>query len=245
MKLQKAVLKIRKKGTRPLSGALQTSYTQIKPSVVTEELNATRGGRRSTINSVGEFYEMAVQYNPASLSFSAQAGEIQINENSETKEKLLETPETSMSVELILDTTDPETAFVEAERDRRYGYGQEEKAAAGEESVREQAEAMIALLMRAETRQIIFCWGNLVYAGELESVSVRYTMFNPSGSPVRASIRLELQRSLSSSGQGIQDPEFDHWNKVLDKFVRAGTRPERVDTAASLEKLSSALKAGR
>lgn len=41
-------------------------------------------------------------------------------------------------------------------------------------------------------RSIRFCWGNMIYKGQLASTAAEYTMFAKDGEPVRAKVTLEI-----------------------------------------------------
>ncbi|MBQ6968579.1 MAG: hypothetical protein IJP84_11850 [Lachnospiraceae bacterium] len=59
-------------------------------------------------------------------------------------------------------------------------------------TVQNQVEGFIAALRNKNTRIITFHWGEFNYSGVLRSVSATYTMFNPVGAPVRATVDLSI-----------------------------------------------------
>lgn len=244
MEFHKAVLRIRKKGAMPKAGS---SIRNIKAETARQALDTADRRALSTAKARNEFYEVPVQYNPSSLSFHINSGGGDEEEEPGKKKAWKTGSQKDVSggfrVELMIDSANNQTAFLEASRDAKYRSGGKLAEAVNEESVRAQAESLVALLMRPETRQIVFCWNNLVYVGELQSVGIRYTMFNPSGNPVRANISLELSRSFSGAGSAMALEEEKHWDGVLDKFVKAGGG-EKVNVINSLDGVTEAMNKG-
>ena len=59
-------------------------------------------------------------------------------------------------------------------------------------SIQTEVEGFIAALRNSRTRLMTFNWGNFCYTGVLRSVGANYTMFNPNGEPVRATVDLSM-----------------------------------------------------
>lgn len=77
-------------------------------------------------------------------------------------------------------------------------------------SVQGQVEALVAALRNPYTRTISFRWADLVFTGMLNTVRANYTMFSPSGRPVRAEVLLRIQHEM--------DPPMLHsWYESFEK----------------------------
>ena len=77
-------------------------------------------------------------------------------------------------------------------------------------SVQGQVEALVAALRNPYTRTISFRWADLVFTGMLNTVRATYTMFSPSGRPVRAEVLLRIQHEM--------DPPMLHsWYENFEK----------------------------
>ena len=63
-------------------------------------------------------------------------------------------------------------------------------------SVQPQVEALLSALRNPFTRTISFRWADFAFIGSLETVQATYTMFSPSGRPVRAKVMLRLTHEM-------------------------------------------------
>lgn len=61
-----------------------------------------------------------------------------------------------------------------------------------EYSVTAYVEGLLAALRDTGRSQIWFLWGDMKYGGTLNNVSAKYTMFNPSGNPIKAEIAIRI-----------------------------------------------------
>ena len=59
-------------------------------------------------------------------------------------------------------------------------------------SVQTEVEGLIAALQNCYTRVVTFQWSNFTFTGSLETIQANYTMFSPSGRPIRADISLDI-----------------------------------------------------
>lgn len=53
-------------------------------------------------------------------------------------------------------------------------------------------QGFLASIRNRNTRRVAFCWGKMIYYGIVNRVAARYTLFNPSGKPVRATVDMSL-----------------------------------------------------
>lgn len=81
-------------------------------------------------------------------------------------------------------------------------------------SVKTKVEALLGLLSEKVYSDAIFCYGKMVFHGELTTVNARYTMFNKDGNPIRAEVGIELQQLTG----GKFSADVAMWN---DKFNNA------------------------
>lgn len=63
-------------------------------------------------------------------------------------------------------------------------------------SVQGQVEALVAALRNPYTRLISFRWADFTFIGQLNTVRANYTMFSPSGRPIRAQVLLRIQHEM-------------------------------------------------
>ena len=108
-----------------------------------------------------------------------------------------------MSVSLLFDRVDPADAFAGDKFNLSLTGAAQNLAKAGMSiyntakgqkryTVQNQVEGFIAAHRNKDTRIITFHWGEFNYSGVLRSVSATYTMFNPVGAPVRATVDLSI-----------------------------------------------------
>lgn len=63
-------------------------------------------------------------------------------------------------------------------------------------SVQGRVESLVAALRNPYTRTISFRWADFAFIGTLNTVKAKYTMFSPSGRPIRASVLLRLKHEM-------------------------------------------------
>lgn len=95
----------------------------------------------------------------------------------------------------------------------------------GRETVQDKAEAFTAALRNEGTRIITFKWGDMCYTGTLIRVSVQYTMFDTSGTPVRAIVTLSMVcLDLAGKTSAIDsDPMVQEWLGYYYKAFSSST----------------------
>ncbi len=65
-----------------------------------------------------------------------------------------------------------------------------------------------------EPNHIRLLWGSLIFFGRLESLSLDYTLFKPSGEPLRAKVKLAFAGAMSKEEEGLKanrsSPDLSH-----------------------------------
>jgi len=65
-----------------------------------------------------------------------------------------------------------------------------------------------------EPNYVRLLWGRLIFFGRLESMSADYTLFNPSGAPLRAKVKLAFTGFMTQSEQALKanrsSPDLSH-----------------------------------
>ncbi len=65
-----------------------------------------------------------------------------------------------------------------------------------------------------EPNHIRILWGELIFFGRLESISVDYNLFKPSGEPLRAKVKLSILSFMSKEEEGLRanrsSPDLSH-----------------------------------
>jgi hypothetical protein len=65
-----------------------------------------------------------------------------------------------------------------------------------------------------EPNRVRLLWGSFIFFGRLNSLSVEYTLFKPSGEPLRAKVNLEFSGFMSSSKEALKanrsSPDLTH-----------------------------------
>lgn len=179
-----------------------------------------------------------VQYNPSSLKISAAGGGYvpMTNYNSQGGAITYGTmdPSINLSVTLIFDAVNNQDAFA-ADKYTLSSTSVTRAAATGIKlgkgrvySVQPQVEGFIGALRWPEKRKNVkFAWGSLCYEGYLNSVSSKYTMFSPTGNPIRAEVALNL---LVTGTEG----NMEAWRKKYDAMVPPGDGQRGAVTTAGL-----------
>lgn len=207
-----------------------------------------------------EYYDMPVQYNPSSLSFASRAGLIEEKGPGEaglgSRKSAILPPEITLSVELFFEAVENDQAFLsdakqqsmEESLGKKQSYPADgrRKASAQESSVQRQVDGLISLVMQVATRQVVFVWGDMSFGGEIEDVSARYTMFDPKGNPIRASVDLSIRQAAADSDDKTNSSESAYWKDAWKKFKKlAGKSKEEQSLTKEYESAKKLLKLDR
>ncbi len=69
-----------------------------------------------------------------------------------------------------------------------------------------------------ETNVVRLLWGSLIFFGRLDSMAIEYTLFKPSGEPLRAKIKLAFSSFVSKEEEALQanrsSPDLSHYVEV-------------------------------
>lgn len=173
------------------------------------------------------YHVMEVKYNPSRIRFYSHGGNQMMpgpagaGANMQVQSTM--PAMTTMQVELLFDDMNPQDAFMmEKFSDLSAGAIVSDiagvvKSVKGEGyTVQHQIEGLIALITQSETRQVVFYWGDMAYAGEVIGIEAKYTMFNPLGHPVRGTVSLTIREGGpdgDSSGE-------KYWNDAYKELMK-------------------------
>ena len=178
------------------------------------------------------FTGIEVQYNPGSISLNSQSGDNERGRRSGRNRLIAQITRpvfTTMNFQLVFDDVNPKDAFMinsmsatgdaiagisrysfrKPEGEEDPGWSLEKK----EYSVRKQVDGLVSLLANDATRQVVFFWAQMCFYGEVTKVNSRYTMFNPSGCPVRGVVDLTIRHESD-------EYEDEYWNKAFDTIFK-------------------------
>ncbi|HET7793596.1 MAG TPA: peptidoglycan-binding protein [Rhizobacter sp.] len=92
-------------------------------------------------------------------------------------------------------------------------------------SVKTQLDKLLKVIYRYvgdqhEPGHVRLLWGTLIFFGRLESISTSYTLFKPSGDPLRAKVQLSFMGAMSNKEAELQSnrssPDLSHLVEVRD-----------------------------
>ena len=122
-------------------------------------------------------HEMEVQYNPSSLIIQANAEAIpfkylQANVDEGVPNQNLRPPQVVLSVELVFDDMNTQDAFMMDRVRLSAGSVISDVAAVAKEAqggytVQPQTNALLATLMRANTKTVTFAWADMAFTGQV------------------------------------------------------------------------------
>ena len=150
---------------------------------------------------------LRVQFNPSELTLNASAvpQSQQDGTTGRSRTMAVEDAKLALTVMLYFDDMDTYDAFMWdkftagmtaqgaanlAKMGMELGGGQKVH------SIQGQVEALVAALRNPYTRLISFRWADFTFIGQLNTVRANYTMFSPSGRPIRAQVLLRLQHEM-------------------------------------------------
>ena len=82
-------------------------------------------------------------------------------------------------------------------------------------SVQKQVEGLMAVLRNEYTRAITFTWSDMSYSGIINGVNAQYTMFSPTGKPIRAVVNLTILCADTTIKQGDMGQWADRYNSCF------------------------------
>lgn len=187
---------------------------------------------REMIAGIHGFHVLKVKYNPSRIQFDSRAAGDLIQPGpggagTNMLSQITIPSQTYMSFELLFDEENHQDAFM-FEKVTNLSAGALVSDIAGITknvlsegyTVRPEVEALIGLLTQSETRQVVFCWNSMAFAGEVVSVDAKYTMFNPIGNPIRATVRFTVRQGDSNAKE-----ENKYWDKAFDNLDGGGSGP--------------------
>ena len=174
--------------------------------------------------------KFTVQFNPSSIRVNARGGgRVPISNLGEQGGTIKFTkldPYITVSFTLMFDALNQADAFME----ERFTLGATTlvknvataavEAAGKEYTVKTQVEGFLAAIRNETHRAMIFRWGKLMYAGVLNSVSGRYTMFNTAGNPIRAEVEVNMLLGGSKQGDDLDTAGYlYYWKKRYEQIM--------------------------
>lgn len=211
----------------------------IKKNMGKVEKAVLRVGYNETVHTFS--HALKVHFNPSSLHFSTNAGTYQHNvmspEGTEQSNQTINPPETELSVELVFDNVDIRDAFMfeGVKNPSVMGEIKDKVRSLGGGSgysLQDEIEGIIGLVTSARTRRVEFDWGELMFAGEVNSINASYTMFNPKGEPIRAKVSLTIteQAPIDKKGKPLKNDLDTRWEKSFDKIFEQRLGSSSQDT---------------
>ena len=191
----------------------------------------------------GNYIPIKVQFNPKTISFIGQSGEVKSKsvggENESMFSQTNVPAETILKMELIFDDTNVMDAFMinsnllslagAADNATQYA-----RAALGMEySVRDISELFISAMVNVGSRQVGFVWNKTIFWGEMTSVNVQYTMFNKKGNPIRSTVSLQIRQD-KNKGETAYATE-KNWDKAFENMFKV----KKTNTAIGINNKAS------
>lgn len=175
------------------------------------------------------YHVMEVKYNPSRIRLFSHGGNLMMpgpaGGGSNIQVQSIEPATTTMQVELLFDDTSIQDAFMMEKFTNLSGGAVATDIAGVVKNVRGEAytvqhqiEGMIALITQSETRQMVFYWGDMAFAGEVISMQAKYTMFNPIGHPVRGTVNLTIREG----GPDTDNSGDKYWDDAYETMLKGG-----------------------
>lgn len=165
-----------------------------------------------------EVSTIRVQYNPSSLSISATANEVEVEQEirpglGSAKKQKKQPASVTLTVQLIFDAVNVKDAFgLEKFRvsagDAGNAAAAIDKMGTGGYSVRTQMEGLLGMISDTANSGVDFIWQDLHFQGQVTRMQSSYTMFSVSGEPIRGTVNMTISQKLGSGGQKYWDNAF-------------------------------------
>lgn len=196
-----------------LGGA--SAVTQKTTDVVAQTQQRLESGTPavdSVVSATKQKY-LEVQYNPASIEFSANAETVRVHslQNSiddDVINQVTRPPSVVMQVDLIFDDVNVKDAFL-TEKFRLSASDLVTNVATvvnelnGGYSVQKQSNGLLSATHHETDRFVTFRWADMTFSGELLAVNVKYTMFSVSGKPIRSVVTLHIMQTITTTADNL------------------------------------------
>lgn len=192
-----------------------------------------------------DYYVMQVKYNPSSIRFSSQAGTYvqsgpgNVGVNQITQ--ITVPSRTTMYVDLIFDDVSVMDSFMWDKFHLGINSvvtataGGIKQAAKNGYSVQTQMEGLIALITNEYSRNVVFYWSEMAFAGEVTGVNATYSMFNPQGNPVRGKVTLTIFQSEESKNTS----GGEYWDNAFDRLFNDYSQDSDVEDTRIINQLGN------
>ena len=184
------------------------------------------------------YHVMEVKYNPSRIRIQSHGGNQMMpgpaGAGANLQMQSTIPAMTTMQVELLFDDMNKQDAFMmEKISDVSAGAivsdisGVVKNIIGDGYTVQREIEGIIGMITQSETRQVVFYWGDMAFAGEVIGIEAKYTMFNPLGHPVRGTVSLTIREGGpdgDSSGNAYWDDAYKEMMKgggLLGKLAGA------------------------
>lgn len=198
------------------SGSASSSSSSSSSSVLSSTSSALSGTTSTSTSTTTSDTTLSVQYNPSSLSLQANAQPIPItyllkNTDSGVPNQSCRPPSVTLRVDLIFDDLNTKDAFAAdklriALSDIVTDVAALVSTVTGDYySVQTQTNGLVAMLSRKASRRVTFSWADFSFDGEVQQVQARYTMFSPSGRPIRSVVTLDIRQDIATPDTSYDD----------------------------------------
>lgn len=209
--IKKAVLIF---GTGGSSAASGTSAGRTGIAAMTAQmLNRSGLTNESLIDITGTRY-LEVQYNPASIRFSASVENVpmrgmQVQFEAGVHNQSCRAPSIIMTVDLVFNDVNVKDAFMAdkfrvSANDIVTDVSSVVHSLGSGYTVQPQSNGLIASTVEEENRFVTFQWADMSFSGELTDVNVQYGMFSVSGRPIHSVVTLRITQQLTSSAENTK-----------------------------------------
>lgn len=187
---------------------------------------------------------LTVQFNPASLHINARGGGRApitnygnaAGEQAGTIQYGSLDPYIEVQFNLIFDQTNVADAFFEdkfalsaTSVAKNAATAVNNLATNKEFSVRPFVEGFLAAVRHENYRTVVFLWGEMRYEGIMNTAQCRYTMFSPSGNPIRADIGIRILAASSKAPQPGTPPMrdyTDYWKNRYKEIIESNKKSD-------------------
>ena len=201
--IKKAVLIF---GTGGSSAASGTSAGRTGIAAMTAQmLNRSGLTNESLIDTTGTRY-LEVQYNPASIRFSASVETVpmrgmQVQFEAGVHNQSCRAPSIIMTVDLVFNDVNVKDAFMADKfrvsvNDIVTDVSSVVHSLGSGYTVQPQSNGLIASTVEEENRFVTFQWADMSFSDELTDVNVQYGMFSVSGRPIHSVVTLRITQQI-------------------------------------------------
>lgn len=201
-----------------------------------------------------DFHCFEFQYNPETIHMGTQAGSFMnrqgVPDSGINQVTMTNIPaQTNINFRVKFNKVNNKDAFAYDKLHVQTGadLAQAVEGAVSTYTIQPQVDGLLSLFSQNTANHVVFIYGNMIFAGELENISAQYTMFSPTGHPIAAELDMSIRHrsAFAVSEKGKEEPTSDlidnYWRTAYTNFLGKPGKNVEVNLRNTADKVGTLL----